>query len=143
MSALFLATKAVLSGGIIVAVSELAKRNNTAASIVHSLPLVSMLALVWLYAGSRDTELVARHMSGTFWFVLPSLPMFLAVPWMLRRERSNADPAARAAAWKLAKRYSYLASFAIFILTLTGLVNSLVQIPDLPSLWNTAYGRQQ
>ena len=85
MSALFLTAKAVLSGGIIVAVSELAKRNNTAASIVHSLPLVSLLALVWLYVGSRDTELVARHMSGTFWFVLPSLPMFLAVPWMLRR----------------------------------------------------------
>ena len=72
-------------GVVIVAVSELAKRNNTAASIVHSLPLVSLLALVWLYADSRDTELVARHMGGTFWFVLPSLPMFLAVPWMLRR----------------------------------------------------------
>lgn len=85
MSAIFLATKAVLSGGIIVAVSELAKRNNTAASIVHSLPLVSLLALVWLYTGTRDTALVARHMGGTFWFVLPSLPMFLAVPWMLRR----------------------------------------------------------
>lgn len=85
MSALFLATKAVLSGGIIVAVSELAKRNNTAASIVHSLPLVSLLALVWLYSDTRDTALVGRHMGGTFWFVLPSLPMFLAVPWMLRR----------------------------------------------------------
>ena len=85
MSAIFLATKAVLSGGIIVAVSELAKRNNTAASIIHSLPLVSLLALVWLYTGTRDMALVARHMSGTFWFVLPSLPMFLAVPWMLRR----------------------------------------------------------
>ena len=85
MSAVFLITKAALSGGIIVAVSELAKRNNTAASIVHSLPLVSLLALVWLYVGTHDTALVARHMSGTFWFVLPSLPMFLAVPWMLRR----------------------------------------------------------
>lgn len=85
MSALFLAAKAVLSGGIIVAVSELAKRNNTAASIVHSLPLVSLLALVWLYVDTRDTALIARHMGGTFWFVLPTLPMFLAVPWMLRR----------------------------------------------------------
>jgi hypothetical protein len=85
MSALFLATKAVLSGGIIVAVSELAKRNNTAASIVHSLPLVSLLALIWLHAGTRDTALVARHMAGTFWFVLPTLPMFLFVPWLLRR----------------------------------------------------------
>jgi hypothetical protein len=85
MSAFFIVTKAAFSGGIIVAVSELAKRNNTVASIVHSLPLVSLLALVWLYSDTRDTALVARHMGGTFWFVLPSLPMFLAVPWMLRR----------------------------------------------------------
>ena len=75
MSAFFLVTKAAFSGGIIVAVSELAKRNNTVASLVHSLPLVSLLALVWLYSDTRDTALIARHMSGTFWFVLPSLTM--------------------------------------------------------------------
>ena len=85
MNLLFLTIKAALSGGVIVAVSELAKRNNTAASIVHSLPLVSLLALIWLYTGTRDTALVARHMGGTFWFVLPSLPMFLFVPLLLRR----------------------------------------------------------
>ncbi len=85
MTALFLSIKALLSGAIIVAISELAKRNNTAASIVHSLPLVSLLALIWLYADTRDTALVERHMGGTFWFVLPTLPMFLAVPFLLRR----------------------------------------------------------
>lgn len=85
MSALFLALKAVLSGAIIVAVGELAKKNNTAASIVHSLPLVSLLALIWLYSDTRDTGLIARHMGGTLWFVLPTLPMFVVVPWMLRR----------------------------------------------------------
>ena len=82
---LLLATKALLSGVIIAAVSELAKRNNTAASIVHSLPLVSLLALIWLYSETRDTALIGRHMFGTFWFILPTLPMFLAVPWLLRR----------------------------------------------------------
>lgn len=81
----FLITKALLSGGLIVAISELAKRNNTAASIVHSLPLLSLLALIWLYSDTRDTALIGRHMTGTFWFVLPTLPMFLAVPWLLRR----------------------------------------------------------
>lgn len=85
MNIALLITKAVVSGGMIVTVSELAKRNNTAASIVHSLPLVSLLALIWLHAGTRDTALIGRHMTGTFWFVLPSLPMFLAVPWLLRR----------------------------------------------------------
>ena len=76
--------RALLSGALIVTVSELAKRDNFAASIVHSLPLVSLLALIWLYTGTRDTALVARHMTGTFFFVLPTLPMFLAVPWLLR-----------------------------------------------------------
>lgn len=77
--------RALLSGAIIAAVSELAKRNNFAASIVHSLPLVSLLALIWLYGGTRDPALIARHMTGTFYFVLPTLPMFLVVPWLLRR----------------------------------------------------------
>ena len=57
------------------AIGEIAKRNNTAASIVHSLPLVSLLTLIWLYSGTRDSALVARHMTGTFFFVLPTLPM--------------------------------------------------------------------
>lgn len=79
-----LIAKALLSGVLIVAIGELAKRDNTVASIVHSLPLVSLLALIWLYADTRDTALIARHMTGTVWFVLPSLPMFLVVPWLLR-----------------------------------------------------------
>ncbi|HEX8311128.1 MAG TPA: DUF3147 family protein [Chthoniobacteraceae bacterium] len=80
-----LLAKALVSGGLIVTISELAKRNNAAASIVHSLPLVSLLALIWLYSETRDTALIARHAQGTFWFVLPTLPLFLALPWLLRR----------------------------------------------------------
>jgi uncharacterized membrane protein (GlpM family) len=76
--------RALLSGALIVLISELARRHNFVAAIVHSLPLVSLLAVSWLFAETRDTALVARHMTGTFWFVLPTLPMFLAVPWLLR-----------------------------------------------------------
>ena len=85
MNSALLITKAIVSGGLIVSISELAKRNNTTASIVHSLPLVSLLALIWLFAETRDTALIGRHMTGTFFFVLPTLPMFLIVPWLLRR----------------------------------------------------------
>jgi hypothetical protein len=85
MNTAFLITKALVSGGLIVAISELARRNNTTASIVHSLPLVSLLALIWLFVETRDTALIGRHMTGTFFFVLPTLPMFLAVPLLLRR----------------------------------------------------------
>ena len=76
--------RALLSGALIVAVSELAKRNNFTAALVHSLPLISLTALIWLYTGTRDTTLVARHCESTFWFVLPTLPLFLLLPWLLR-----------------------------------------------------------
>lgn len=77
--------KALISGAVIVAVSELAKKNNLLASIIHSLPLTSLLAFLWLYAGTKDAELIGRHAYGTFWFVLPTLPMFLLMPWLIQR----------------------------------------------------------
>lgn len=81
----YLITKALLSGIVITVVSELAKRNNTLASIVHSLPLMSLLAFVWLYLETKDSTLIGRHAYGTFWFVLPTLPMFLLMPLLIRK----------------------------------------------------------
>lgn len=81
----YLITKTLLSGLIITAVSEIAKRNNTVASIVHSLPLMSLLAFIWLYSETKDAALIGRHAYGTFWFVLPTLPMFLLMPWMIKK----------------------------------------------------------
>ncbi len=112
-------------------------------------PALLVLALGALAGYSASSH--AAAVDGRGWAVLSDYVHLLAagswfgglalLPWMLWRERATSDPTARAAAWKLARRYSFLASFSIFILTLTGLVNSLVQIPDLPSLWGTAYGR--
>jgi uncharacterized membrane protein (GlpM family) len=79
-----LIVKALISGAVIAAVSELAKKNNLVASIIHSLPLTSLLAFMWLYAGTKDDALIGRHAYGTFWFVLPTLPMFLLMPWLIR-----------------------------------------------------------
>lgn len=81
----FTITKAAVSGVIVAAVSTVAKKDNLAASVVHSLPLLSLLAFVWIFAETRDTALIARHAQGTFWFVLPTLPLFLVLPWLLRR----------------------------------------------------------
>ncbi len=81
----YLIAKALVSGAVIVAVTEIAKRNNTFASIVHSLPLVSLMAFVWLYSETKDAALIGRHAWGTFWFVLPTLPMFLLMPWLIKR----------------------------------------------------------
>ncbi len=77
--------KLFLSAGVIVTVTELAKRNNAAASIIHSLPLVSLLAFIWMYVETKDAALIGRHAFGTFWFVLPTLPMFLSMPWLIKK----------------------------------------------------------
>ncbi|TLD68270.1 DUF3147 family protein [Phragmitibacter flavus] len=82
---LYLITKALLSGAIIVAISEIAKRNNSLATVIHSLPLTSLLAFIWIYSETKDAALIGRHAYGTFWFVLPTLPMFLVMPWLISK----------------------------------------------------------
>ena len=76
--------KLVISAGIIVLVSEVAKVNATLGALIKSLPLISILAILWLYWDSQDTQQVAELSTGTFWLVLPTLPMFLALPILLR-----------------------------------------------------------
>ena len=82
---LYLALKALISGIIVAAVSEIAKRYPGLGGLVASLPLVSVLGMVWLWRDTHDPARMAAHATGTFWFVLPSLPMFLLIPALLRR----------------------------------------------------------
>lgn len=81
----YLIVKALLSGAIIAAVSEIARRSPTFGAFVVSLPLVSLLAMIWLWRDTHDPVRLANHAEATFWYVLPSLPMFLLVPALLRR----------------------------------------------------------
>lgn len=81
---LYLIVKALLSGVIVMAVSEIARRSPAFGALVVSLPLVSLLAILWLWRDTGDTARIAGHAEATFWYVLPSLPMFLALPYMLR-----------------------------------------------------------
>ena len=81
---LYLAIKAALSGIIIAIVSEVAKRYPGFGALIASLPLVSVLGMIWLWHDKPDLPNMAAHVQATFWFVLPSLPMFLLMPWLLR-----------------------------------------------------------
>ena len=81
---LYLALKAGLSGVIVMIVSEVSRRSPGIGGLIASLPLVSVLGIVWLWRDTSDVERIAAHSASTFWFVLPSLPMFLAFPAMLR-----------------------------------------------------------
>jgi hypothetical protein len=79
-----LALKVAISAAVIVAVSEIAKRSSAWAALLASLPLTSLMAFVWLYLDTGDTERVASLAGGIFWLLLPSLPLFLLLPWLLR-----------------------------------------------------------
>jgi hypothetical protein len=80
----YLAFKAALSGVIIAIVSQVAKRYPGFGALIASLPLVSVLGMIWLWRDKPDVPNMAAHVEATFWLVLPSLPMFLLIPWMLR-----------------------------------------------------------
>jgi hypothetical protein len=76
--------KTLLSGMIIATVSEIAKRNPGFGALIVSLPLLSILGMVWMWQDDVPPDQIATHAEATFWLVLPSLPMFLTLPFMLR-----------------------------------------------------------
>ena len=77
--------KLFLSAGLIVAVSEVAKRSGYLGGLLASLPLVSLLAIGWIWFETHDGAKVADFSRSVFWFVLPSLLFFIILPWLLPR----------------------------------------------------------
>jgi hypothetical protein len=80
----YLIVKALLSGLVIAAASEVARRWPGWGALIVALPLVSILTILWLWRDTGDTARIAAHAEATFWYVLPTLPMFLAIPALLR-----------------------------------------------------------
>ena len=81
---LYLIAKAALSGIVIAAASEIARRSPGWGALLVSLPLTSILAMVWLWRDTGDDTRIAALAEGTFWLILPTLPMFLVLPALLR-----------------------------------------------------------
>ncbi|AOX15841.1 DUF3147 family protein [Kozakia baliensis] len=79
-----LTLKAAISGVLIALASTTAKRYPAFGALIASLPLVSVMGMIWLWWARPDPQNMAAHMQATFWYVLPSLPMFLVMPFMLR-----------------------------------------------------------
>ncbi len=70
---------------LIVAISEVAKRSSFAGAILASIPLVSVLAMIWLYLDTRSVDKVSALSTSVFWLVLPSLVLFVALPVLLKQ----------------------------------------------------------
>lgn len=78
-------TKYALTAAMVVLVSEVAKRSDKFGAFIAALPLITFLTLIWLYVEGQSPEKIANHAWYTFWYVLPTLPMFLAFPVLLPR----------------------------------------------------------
>lgn len=85
----FVLVKYAVTAGVIVLVSEIAKRSDKIGAFIAAMPLVTTLTMVWLFIelqpGAQRTNKISNHAWYTFWYVLPTMPMFLLMPWMLKR----------------------------------------------------------
>jgi hypothetical protein len=76
--------KLFITAAIIVVVTKIQLFNDKLSALLIALPFTSLVAMMWMQAEKQTPERIANHAEGTFWFVLPTLPMFLILPWMLR-----------------------------------------------------------
>lgn len=81
----WLVCKYLITAAVVVAVSEAAKRSDKLGALIAALPLVTILAMIWLHVEGAAAEKVSNHARYTFWYVLPTLPMFLAFPLLMSR----------------------------------------------------------
>ena len=82
---MYLLLKFGISAAVIVAVAEIAKRSTWLGALLASLPLTSLLAMIWLYRDTKDAERIAVLSGEILWLVVPSLLLFILLPIFLRR----------------------------------------------------------
>ena len=76
--------KVILTAFVVLFVTKIQLFHDRLSALLIGLPLTSLLAMIWMRAEGQDSGRIANHAESTFWFVLPTLPMFLVLPWMLR-----------------------------------------------------------
>jgi len=82
---LWVVTKYLITAAVVVLVSEFAKRSDKLGALIAALPMVTVLTLIWLHVEKQPAAKVANHAWYTFWYVVPTLPMFLAFPPLFER----------------------------------------------------------
>ena len=80
----YLIAKAAISGILVLIISEVVRLRPGIGGLIASIPLISVLSFIWVWQETADPERIAAQSQSTFWFVLPSLPMFLVLPLLLR-----------------------------------------------------------
>lgn len=77
--------KVIISATLIVAISEISKKSSLIGGILASVPLVSVLGMIWLYIDTQSAEKVSQFSTSVFWLVIPSLSLFIVLPILLKK----------------------------------------------------------
>jgi len=80
----YLIFKYAVTSFLVVLISEVAKRSDKLGGLIAALPLVTVLVLFWLYFEKQSVEKIANHAWYTFWYVIPTLSMFLVFPYIIK-----------------------------------------------------------
>ena len=84
MPMLYLIFKIAVSAALIALISEISRRYSFVASVLASLPLLSILSFIWIYLEQGDASKIAAMSQDIFWLVLPSLLLFLILPLLIK-----------------------------------------------------------
>ncbi|ARF49716.1 MULTISPECIES: DUF3147 family protein [Pantoea] len=82
---LWLLSKYAITALMVVVISEAAKRSDRLGGLLAALPLVTILVLVWMKLEGQTQTKIAAHAWYTFWYVVPTLPMFILFPFLYQR----------------------------------------------------------
>ena len=81
----YYAIKILITTALIVIISEVSKLSTFVGAILASIPLVSVLAMLWLYHDTKDVVKVSALATSVFWLVLPSLVLFISLPLLIKQ----------------------------------------------------------
>ena len=85
---MLVAVKILVNVLLITGITELTKRSVIAAALIGALPIVTVLAMIWMHVEGQDGRKIAEYSMATFWLVLPTLPMFVIYPWLFSKGMS-------------------------------------------------------
>jgi len=76
--------KIIVNVALITGITEVVKRNIIAAALLGALPIVSIISMIWMHVEGQEVEKISDYSTATFWLVLPTLPMFLVFPALVK-----------------------------------------------------------
>jgi hypothetical protein len=78
-------TKLIITSLLIVLISEISKRSSLAGALLAAIPLVSILAMTWMYIDTNDSKSAVEFSNRIVWLIAPSMTLFLLFPILIKK----------------------------------------------------------